>query len=198
MKISQTTIFNGKSEKGHKLGTGFAVHESIIHTVKNFKDINPRISTITLTTNDLDVVIINVHAPTEKKGDDEKEEFYATMEDVHDSSAGSIKIIVGDFNAKVGRELEYRAIIGGHSLHERSNNNGNMLIDFANGKGMSLKSTMFSRKDIHISIHNKYTWVSPEGKNRNQIDHVLVNNYFKNCITNVRTLRKADMDSDHL
>lgn len=33
-KISQTTIFNGKCQNGHSLGTGFAVHESIIHAVK--------------------------------------------------------------------------------------------------------------------------------------------------------------------
>jgi len=26
-KISQTTIINGRSERGHKLGTGFAVYE---------------------------------------------------------------------------------------------------------------------------------------------------------------------------
>jgi len=67
VKISRTIIFNGKSEKGHKLGTGFAVQYSIIHTVKNFKDINPRISTIRIKKNGLDVVIINVHAPTEEK-----------------------------------------------------------------------------------------------------------------------------------
>lgn len=192
MKISRTTIFNRKSEKGHKLGTGFAVHDSIIHTVKNFKDINPRISAITIKTNGSDTVIINVHAPTEEKGDDEKEEFYNTLEDVYNGSSGSIKIIV-DLNAKIGRELEYRATTGGHSLHERTNSNGNMLVDFAMGKGMIIKSTMFPRKNIH-----KYTWVSPDGKHRNQIDHVLINHKFKNCITNVRTLRGADMDSDHL
>lgn len=149
-KISQTTIFNGKSEKGHQLGTGFAVHESIIHTVKNFKDINPRISTITIKTNGLDIVIINVHAPTEDKEDCEKEEFYTTLEDVYNGSAGSIKIVVGDLNAKVGRELEYRATPGGHSLHERTNSNGSMLIDFAVGKGMVIKSTMFPKTSISI------------------------------------------------
>ncbi|KAL4092204.1 hypothetical protein QTP88_026743 [Uroleucon formosanum] len=129
-----------KSEKGHKLGTGFAVHDSIIHTVKNFKDINPRISAITIKTNGSDTVIINVHAPTEEKGDDEKEEFYNTLEDVYNGSSGSIKIIV-DLNAKIGRELEYRATTGGHSLHERTNSNGNMLVDFAMGKGMIIKNT---------------------------------------------------------
>jgi hypothetical protein len=125
-------MFNGKSEKGHKLGTGFAVNESIIHTVKNFEDVNPRISTITIKTNGLDMVIINVHAPTEEKGDDEKEEFYTTMEDVYNGSAGNIKIIVEYLNAKVERELEYITTTGGHSLYERTNSNGNMLKQFLN------------------------------------------------------------------
>jgi len=49
-KISQTTIINKNSEQGHRLGTGFAIHESIIHTVKDFRDISPRISTLTLRT----------------------------------------------------------------------------------------------------------------------------------------------------
>lgn len=52
-----------------------------------------------------------------------------------------------------------------------------MLFDFAIGKGLSIKSTMFHRKDIH-----KYTWVSPDGKYRNQIDHVLINNNFKTVL----------------
>jgi hypothetical protein len=45
-KISQTTIINGNSEKGHRLGTGFVIHKSIIHMVKDFRDISPRISTL--------------------------------------------------------------------------------------------------------------------------------------------------------
>lgn len=56
-----------------------------------------------------------------------------------------------------------------------------------------VKSTMFQRKDIH-----KYTWISSNGRHKNQIDHVLINNRFKNSILNIRTLRGADMDSDHL
>jgi len=53
--------------------------------------------------NGLDMVLINLHAPTEDKGDDEKEELYATLENVYESSTRSIKIIVRDIDAKVGR-----------------------------------------------------------------------------------------------
>jgi len=88
IKISQTTIFNGKCEHVQRLGTGFVVNKSIIHTVREFRDINPRISTLTLKTDNFYMVLINVHAPTE-----EKEYFYATLVDEFDSSVGSVRIV---------------------------------------------------------------------------------------------------------
>jgi hypothetical protein len=35
-----------------------------------------------------------------------------------------MKILLGDFNAKVGREDIFRPVIGNESLHEASNDNG--------------------------------------------------------------------------
>ncbi|KAL4154026.1 hypothetical protein QTP88_001859 [Uroleucon formosanum] len=192
-KVSQTTIMNGRSERGHKLGTGFAVHESVIHMIKEFKDVNPRISTLTLKDKNLHIVLINVHAPTEDKDEEKKEEFYDALEEVFDSTVGNIKIVLGDLNAKIGKEKIYHNVARAHSLHEHSNDNGSRIANFALGKGLIIKSTMFPRKDIY-----KYTWISPDGRQKNQIDRVLINNRFRNSITNVRTLRGADADSDHL
>jgi len=71
-KISQTTIFNGECENGFRLGTGFAVRESIIHLVKEFRDINLRIASLTLKTDNFDMVIINVHVQKYDKEEEEK------------------------------------------------------------------------------------------------------------------------------
>jgi len=139
-KISQTTIINENNEQGHRLGTGFAIHESIIHIVKDFRDISPRISTLILRTRDFRIVLINAHAPTEEKYDEEKEEIYSTLEDTMDTAVGDVKIVLGDFNAKIGKEALYRAVIGTHSLHEVSNDNGMKLINFAVGKRLCIKS----------------------------------------------------------
>jgi hypothetical protein len=63
-----------------------------------------------------------------------------------------MKILLGDFNAKVGREDIFKPTIGNESLHEISNNNGIRVVNFATSKNIRVKSTMFSHRNIH-----KYT-----------------------------------------
>jgi hypothetical protein len=69
-----------------------------------------------------------------------------------------MKILLGDFNAKVGRENIFKPTISSESLHEISNDNGVRVVNFATSKNLVVKSTMFP----HCKIH-KYTWTSPEG-----------------------------------
>jgi len=137
--------------------------------------------------------MISVHAPTEEKTQEDKDDFYDELTNVVDGIPNNrIVVILGDLNAKVGKELIFKPTISHHSLHEVTNNNGLNLIDFATSKGLVIKSTMFPHKKI-----NKGTWKSPDGNHTNQIDHVLANDRFKNSITDVKTMRGADCDSDH-
>jgi len=78
-----------------------------------------------------------------------------------------MKILLGDFNVKVGREIILKPTIGQESLHQDSNDNGVRLVNFSTSKNLVVKSTMFPHRNIH-----KYTWTSPDGKTHNQIDHV--------------------------
>jgi len=54
-----------------------------------------------------------------------------------------MKILVGDFNAKVGRENIFKPTIGNASLHQYSNDNGVRIVNFATSKNLVVKSTMF-------------------------------------------------------
>jgi hypothetical protein len=98
-----------------------------------------------------------------------------------------MKILLGDFNAKVGRENIFKLTIGNESLHQDSNDNGVRIINFATSKNLVVRSTMFP----HLNIH-KYTWTSPDGQTHNQIDHILIDKRRHSSILDVRSFRGAD------
>jgi len=101
-------------------------------------------------------------------------------------------MLLGDFNAKVGRENIFKPTIGQESIHQDSNDNGVRLVNFATSKNLVVKSMMFPHWNIH-----KYTWTSPDGKTHNQIDHVLIDRRWQSSVLNVRSFRGADCDTDH-
>ena len=74
----------------------------------------------------------------------------------------------------------------------RLNNNGERLCEFCDMNEMTITGTLFPHRDIY-----KSTWVSPDGKTRNQIDHVLINKKFRNSVSNTRVYRSADIGSGY-
>jgi hypothetical protein len=69
-----------------------------------------------------------------------------------------MKILLGDFNAKVKREDIFKPIIGNVSLHEASNDNRVRIVNFVILKSLIVRST--------TSPHRNIT--------HNQIDHVVI------------------------
>jgi hypothetical protein len=76
-----------------------------------------------------------------------------------------MKMLFGEFNAKVGREDIFKPGTGDESLYRISNDNGGRVVKFATSK-----TAMFPHGNIH-----KYTQTSPGGKTHNHIDHSLIN-----------------------
>jgi len=103
-----------------------------------------------------------------------------------------MKIILGDFNIKVGRDNIFKPTIGNESLHQDSNDNGVRIVNFVTLKNVVVKSTMF----LHQYIH-EYTWTSPDGKTHNQTDHILIDRRWNSSIPAVRSFRRADCNNDH-
>jgi exonuclease III len=107
-----------------------------------------------------DIIVLNVHAPTEDKIDDVEDRFYKELEHVFDKFLKyHMKILLGDFNAKVGREDIFKQTIWEYILHKISNDNGVRVINFSTPKNLIVKSTMFPHRNIH-----KFTWISPDGR----------------------------------
>jgi hypothetical protein len=134
-----------------------------------------------------------VHAPYEDKGDDVKDSFYEKVGRVLDQFPRyDMKILLGDFNAKVGRESIFKPTMRNESLHEINNDNGVRVVNFAKSKNLVDKSTMFPHRNIH-----KYTCMSPAGQTHNQTDHVLIDRRQHSGTLGVRSFRGADCDPDN-
>ena len=103
-----------------------------------------------------------------------------------------MKILLGDFNAKVGRENIFKLTTGNYTLHQDNNDNGARIVTFATTKILVARSKMFP----HLNIH-KYTWTSPDGKTHKQIDHILIDRRWNSSILDVQSFRGADCDTDH-
>jgi hypothetical protein len=60
-----------------------------------------------------------------------------------------VKILLGNFNARLGIEGIFKRTSGNGSLHENNNDNGVTVAIFATSKNLVLKGTMFPHRNIH-------------------------------------------------
>ena len=73
------------------------------------------------------------------------------------------------------------------------NENGELFADFWGLNSTMIRGTIFTHKDIH-----KYTWISPDRKTKNQIDHA-INKKWRTSLLDVRAAyRGADVGSDYM
>jgi hypothetical protein len=126
----------------------------IISAVKSVEIVNDRMSYIILRGRWFHISVLNVHAPTEDKTDDVEDSFYDEMEHIFDKFPKyHRKILLGDLNAKVGREDIFKLTIGNGSLYEINNDNGVRIVNLVTSKNFSIKSTMLPHHNIYILGH---------------------------------------------
>ena len=108
------------------------MYRRIASAVKRVEFVSDRVSYIVMRGRWCNIIVVNVHAPSEEKSDESKDSFYEELEQVFDHFPKyHMKILLGDFNAKVGRENIFKPTIGNESLHQDSNDNGVRLVNFS-------------------------------------------------------------------
>ncbi|VDP04513.1 unnamed protein product [Heligmosomoides polygyrus] len=135
------------------------------------------------------------YAPTSNYDDDEVEAFYVEQEKFCKEDNTFYKVIVGNFNAKIGpRRSPEELHIGTHELHI-----GTHGLEW-NEQGERLSEFIMTTKTIHGNSQFqkpsslRWTWESPGGQFHNEIDHIIFNH--KYCLTDVSVVPKFYTGSD--
>jgi len=137
---------------------------------------------------------VQVYAPTETSPVEEKDAFYEQLQTtLDDVPSYDVKLLLGDFNAKIGPDRRgSEAVIGPHGSAQNTNDNGERMTMMCSANGLYVGNTLFKHKRIH-----KMTWTSPDGNTQNEIDYVCINRRWRSSLLDVRAYRGAGVGSDH-
>ena len=137
------------------------------------------------------ITVIQVYAPTSNAEEAEVERFYEDLQDLLElTPKKDILFILEDWNAKVGSQ-ETPGVTGKFGLAVW-NEAGQRLIEFCQENALVIANTLFQQHTRRL-----YTWTSPDGQQRNQIDYILCSQRWRSFIQSAKTRLGADCGSDH-
>jgi hypothetical protein len=171
-----------------KHGVGFIIDKSLKRNIESFSGVTERVATLNINIKDYKLTIIQVYAPTDSASEREIEEFYKVIDKTMEISHKNI-ILMGDFNAKIGKPKQEEYLIMGKHGYGKRNERGQKLVDFALEHNLTIINTCFKKKE-----NRRWTWISPNGLYKNEIDYILSNQ--PNLFQDITTLN-LNYPSDH-
>ena len=106
----------------------------------------------------LNIMVIQVYAPTSNAEEAEVEWFYEDLQDLPElTPKKDVLFIIGDWNAEVGSQ-ETPGVTGKFGLGVQ-NEAGQRLIEFCQENALVIANTLFQQHKRSL-----YTWTSPDGQ----------------------------------
>ena len=120
--------------------------------------------------------VIQVCPPTSNAEEVRGEWFYKDLQDFLELTPNKdVLFIIGDWNAKVGSQ-EICGVTGKFGFGVQ-NEAGQWLIEFCQENALVIANTLFQQHKRRL-----YTWTSPDGQHRNQIDYILCSQRWRSSI----------------
>jgi len=175
-------------------GVGFAIRSALLSSCPdNPIGISARLMKLRLPlTNNRYITLFSCYAPT-LQSDEVKDSFYSCLDEEIRHVRSSDKILIlGDFNARVGRNpLSWPNVMGSHGLGNM-NPNGHRLLTLCAQNELFITNTAFQVKVIH-----KGTWTHPRSKHCHMIDYCITRQRDRQDVTITRAMRGAECRTDH-
>ena len=140
------------------------------------------------------MTVLSVYAPTLDTDDNIKEEFYRTLSDIISTIPATDKILLlGDFNARVGKNHRlWNKVIGKEGIGNM-NENGQLLLGLCTEHQLAITNTFFRMKNRF-----KTSWMHPRSRHWHLIDYVITRQSdLKDHLTTRAMLSADDCWTDH-
>ena len=192
-KDEYTILLSSRKDGICREGVGLVISQPLLQCLETFEAVSSRIITAKFKIKEGILNIIQVYAPTSAHSETESDEFYDTLQlHIQKIKKNEKLILMGDLNAKIGREhCSWKPTVGRFGLGEL-NSRGEKLLEFCTLHNLAVCNTFFQHKDTR-----KSTWTSPCGKYRNMIDFIITQQNHMTDILNCRSYCSADIGSDH-
>jgi exonuclease III len=152
-------------------GVGFAIKNNLLSKLNELPvDVNERLMTLRLSLeNNLNLTVISAYAPT-LNAEEEIKGFYDDLDKLISTTPNKDKLIIlGDFNARVGKDHNvWRGVIGKDGVG-KVNSSGKMLLTKCAEHNLVITNTLFRLRNSH-----KVSWQHPRSKHWHLIDYVIV------------------------
>ena len=189
---NKTILYSGKGKGNYSHGVAVIFTKKTAHALIGYSPVNDRVLKVRIQARPHNFSFIQCYAPTNRASDEEMGNFYNTLQETLDTIPNrDVKVIMGDLNAKVGKNVFKNDVCGKFGLgdvNERSED----FIKFCSTNNLVIANTLFQHHPRHL-----YTWISPDKRTRNQIDFIALNQKWKNNTKNAKTRPGADCNSDH-
>ena len=158
-----TLYWSGKTKEERRLsGVVFMMKTQIANILQSLPiGHSDRLMSFRLTIQDNRfATVISVYAPTLLADAEVKEAFYSDLHNLLWQVKSEDKVLIlGDFNARVGRDCNvWTGVLGRHGVGN-CNDNGRLLLEFCSEHELTITNTMFQQKDRY-----KTTWQHPRSK----------------------------------
>ena len=126
------------------------------------------------------ITVVQAYAPNSNAEEAEVEQFYEDLQDLLELTLKKdVLFTIGDWNAKVGRqEIPIVTVKFGLGIRNKA---GQRLIEFCQENALVIANTLFQQHKRRL-----YTWTSPDGQHRNQIDYILCSQRWRSSIQSIQ------------
>ena len=144
------------------------VNKRVRNTVLGCNLKNDRMISVHFQGKPFNIIVIQVYAPICNIKEGEVEQFYEDLQDLLElTPKKDVLFIIGDWNAKVGSQ-ENLGVTGKFGLGVQNEAEQRLVVEFCQENTLVIANTLSQQPKRRV-----YTWTSPEGQHRNQIDDAL-------------------------